>query len=72
MIKMTLDPLFTIRVEKPETALAEAMREMRVWLNNTALEPVEFKIAIAGIAGIAFDVTFRSEADADQFRQAFT
>jgi hypothetical protein len=31
-----------------------------------------FKIAIAGVSGIAFDVTFRSEADASQFEQAFT
>jgi hypothetical protein len=47
------------------------MNEMRTWLDNTRLQPVEFKVAAAGVTGIAFDVTFQSEADASQFEQAF-
>jgi hypothetical protein len=68
---MTLASSLIVRVEKPETALANAMNEMRIWLDHTRLQPVEFKIAIAGDTGIAFDVTFQSEADAAQFEQAF-
>jgi hypothetical protein len=68
---MTLSPPLTVRVEKSETPLADAMNEMRTWLDNTRLQPVEFKIVVAGVAGIAFDVTFRSEAEAAQFQQAF-
>jgi len=68
---MTLDPPFTVRVKKPESELASAMNEMRTWLDNTRLQPIEFKIAIAGVTGIAFDVTFQSEAEAAQFEQAF-
>ena len=60
-----------IRIEKPETALANAMNEMRIWLDHTRLQPVGFKIAIAGDTGIAFDVTFQNKADAAQFEQAF-
>jgi len=69
---MTLDPPFTVRIERAETALANAMNEMRTWLDSTRLQPVEFKIAMTGVAGIAFDVTFQTEADASQFEQAFT
>jgi hypothetical protein len=68
---MTLSPPLTVRIEKPETSLADAMNEMQTWLGNTRLQPVEFKIVIAGLSGIAFDVTFRSEAEAAQFAQAF-
>jgi len=41
---MALDPPFTIRVEKPETALAEPMNEMRAWLDEHGFQPIEFKI----------------------------
>jgi hypothetical protein len=68
---MTLSSPFTVHIEKPETALADAMNEMRTWLDNTRLQPVGFKIAIDGVTGIAFDVKFRSEAEASQFEQAF-
>ena len=68
---MTLSPSMTVRLEKSETPLAAAMNEMRTWLDNTLLQPVEFKIVVADPAGIAFDVTFRSEAEAAQFQQAF-
>jgi hypothetical protein len=70
-IEMTLNPLLAVRVEKPETALADAMNEMRTWLDNTPLQPVGFKVVVAGVTGIAFDVMFRSEAEAAQFKQAF-
>jgi hypothetical protein len=62
---------FTIRVEKPAATLANAMAEMRAWLDNTALKPVDFKIAAAGNANIAFDVTFRTSTEARQFERAF-
>jgi hypothetical protein len=70
--RMTLGPLLTVRVERPKTALAHAMTEMRTWLDSTRLQPVSFKVAITGDAGIALDVTFRSKAEASQFEQAFT
>ena len=55
---------FTIRIEKPEAALAETMNEMRSWLDKHQVEPVEFKIAMTGFPGIAFDVQFKNEEEA--------
>ena len=69
---MAPDPPFTVHVEKPKTALVDAMMEMRTWLDHTALEPVEFKIVATAFALIAFDVTFQTEGDARRFEQAFS
>jgi hypothetical protein len=41
---MALDPPFTIRIEKPETALAETMAEMTIWLNKHRVKPVELRL----------------------------
>jgi hypothetical protein len=68
---MALGPRFTIRVEKPEAALAEIMNEMRTWLDKNGVRPVEFKIVMTGMPGIAFDVQFRSEDEAALFEQVF-
>ena len=69
---MALNPPFTIRVEKPEVALAETMAEMRTWLDKHGVRPVEFKIAMTGVPGIAFDLQFRSEDEAVLFERVFT
>jgi hypothetical protein len=69
---MALNPPFTIRIEKPETALADAMAEMRIWLDKHRVQPVEFKIAMTGFPGIAFDIRFRSEDEARLFERQFS
>jgi hypothetical protein len=66
-----LDSPFTIRIEKPEVALAETMAEMRNWLDKHRVLPVAFKIAMTGLPGIAFDVQFRSEDEAVLFERVF-
>jgi hypothetical protein len=68
---MALDPV-TIRIKKPEAALAETMAEMRAWFDKHRVEPVEFKIAMSGMPDIAFDVQFRSEDEAALFERIFT
>jgi hypothetical protein len=69
---MTLGPRFSVHVEKPVAALADALRDMRTWLDHTALEPIEFKVAVAGVTSrIAFDVTFGTAVAASRFEQAF-
>jgi hypothetical protein len=68
---MALGPPFTIRVEKPEIALAETMNDMWTWLDKHGFQPIEFKIAMAGMPVIAFDVQFRSEDEAVLFAQVF-
>jgi hypothetical protein len=67
---MALDPPFTIR-EKPETALADAMAEMREWLDKHRVQPLAFKIAMKELPGIAFDIQFRSEDEAHLFERQF-
>jgi hypothetical protein len=68
---MALNPRFTIRVEKPETALAQTMGLMRIWLDRHQVQPINFTIAMTGVPGIAFDVQFRSRDEAVLFAQAF-
>jgi hypothetical protein len=69
---VALNPAFTIRIEKPEVALAETMNAMRSWLDKHRVQPVEFKIAMTGTPGIAFDIQFRSEDEAVLFERVFT
>jgi hypothetical protein len=69
---MALDPLFTIRIEKPETALADTMTEITTWLDMHRIKPVAFKIAMTGFPGIAFDIQFHSEGEAHLFERQFT
>ena len=68
---MERDPAFTIRIEKPKTAFAETMNEMRTWLDEHRFQPIEFKIAMTGMPIIAFDVQFRSEDEAVLFERVF-
>jgi hypothetical protein len=68
---MTLNPPFTVRVEKHETMLADVMNEMLAWLDDHLLKPVEFKIAMTGVPGIAFDIRFQREEEARLFERAF-
>ena len=69
---MALDPPFTIRIEKPETALADTMAEITTWLDMHRVQPVLFKIAMTGFPGIAFDIQFHSEGEAHLFERQFT
>jgi hypothetical protein len=69
--QMALKSPFTIRIEKPEAALAATMNEMRSWLDKHRVQPVEFKIAMTGMPGVAFDIQFRSEDEAVLFERVF-
>jgi hypothetical protein len=70
---MALNPPFTVRIEKPDTSLADAMSEMREWLDHHQVKPVEFKIALAmtGVSGIVFDIRFQREEEAIRFERVF-
>jgi hypothetical protein len=68
---MALTGTFTVRVQKPGAMLAEAMSEMRVWLDHHRIELVDFGIAETSVAGTAFDLRFRREAEARLCSMAF-
>src|SRR3954462_14637530 len=63
--------LFIVHVQKPEPELAEAMGDMRVWLAPHQIDLVDFKVAQTRMPGIAFELRFRSEMDANLFEQTF-
>ena len=47
------------------------MNEMRAWLDEHRVQPMDFKIAMTGFPGIAFDLRFRSEEEAVLFEKMF-
>jgi len=62
---------FTVRVQKPRTMLAEAMSEMRIWLDHHHIELVNFGIAETSASGTTLDLRFRHEAEAGLCSLAF-
>lgn len=60
-----------MHIERPGTALVDTMNEMRSWLDHAALRPMEFRLAAVGYGSIVFAVTFRDEAEANLFQEAF-
>ena len=69
---MALNTSYIVRVQKPKTMLADAMSEMRVWLDHNQIQLVGFNIAEDRMPGIAFDLRFRREAEASLFERTFT
>jgi hypothetical protein len=53
-----------------EMPLAETMRDIRIWLDNERIEPVEFK-AVVGKLGLGFEISFRDEHEAERFQERF-
>ena len=66
------NPLFTIRLEPPATIMFwPLMNDVRSWLDSNKIEVAGFK-SIQGSAGTGFEISFRSQVDADHFRLAFS
>ena len=51
--------------------LGDTMNNIRTWLDSEKIEPVEFKTVVSQ-AGIGFEISFRSEQEAERFQQRFT
>lgn len=68
---MTLKSPFSVRIERPKASLGDAMSEVRAWLDNHKIQPVEFRSepSVSGVA--AFEVKFSREDQARLFEQAF-
>jgi hypothetical protein len=65
-------PETTIRIEKPEAALAETMAAIRSWLDQHRIAAIRFKIErTALLPNIAFDIQFRSADEAVLFERVF-
>jgi hypothetical protein len=50
--------------------LGKTMNDIRTWLDAEKIQPVEFK-TIVSHAGIGFEISFRSEQEAERFQQRF-
>ena len=69
---MALNTPFMVRVQKPGPRLAEAMGDMRVWLDHHQIELVDFNITQTRTPGIVCALRFRREAEASLFERTFT
>jgi hypothetical protein len=54
----------------PGSWLGKAMNEIRIWLDGEIIQPTAFK-TVVGSAGLGFEISFKSEWEAQQFQRRF-
>jgi len=69
---MTQNSSFSVRLERSQNTFGKAMNEIRAWLDNHKIQPVEFKSDAGGSGDVAFAIRFAHEEAARLFEQAFT
>lgn len=68
---MALLNLVAARAEAREMPpFVRTIQEIRSWLDAEGIEPVHFK-TVVGKAGLAFEISFRGERDAQRFQERF-
>jgi len=60
-----------VEVRRRNAELADAMAQMRTWLDNHAIEPVLFEIGFLPGREMRFRVQFRKERDSAMFATSF-
>jgi len=60
-----------VEVRRHNAELADAMAQMRTWLDNHAIEPVLFEIGFLPGRETGFRLQFRKEGDAAMFATSF-
>jgi hypothetical protein len=60
-----------VEVRRRNAELADAMAQMRTWLDNHAIEPVLFEIGFLPGPETRFRLQFRKERDAAMFATSF-
>src|ERR1051325_11158510 len=63
--------MYIIEVRRRNAELADAMAQMRTWLDNQAIEPVLFEIGFLPCRETRFRVQFRKRGDAVMFAASF-
>jgi hypothetical protein len=53
-----------------DTAFAETMKDIRIWLDSERIQPAEFKVVV-GRAGLGFEISFNDESEAERFQERF-
>jgi hypothetical protein len=65
------DPPFIVLLETPlGTPFGKTMHEIRSWLDHRKIHPADFRPSITHV-GAGFKISFRSEGEAELFRQEF-
>ena len=62
---------FSVRIEKPTDVFGPLMNDIRAWLDNNKIEPIECKTTSLPDAAIAIDIRFAKQGEADLFQHAF-
>jgi len=60
-----------VEVRRHNAELADAMAQMRTWLDNQAIEPVLFEIGFLPGRETRFRLQFKKERDAAMFATSF-
>jgi hypothetical protein len=68
---MTLKSPRIVSIENPGASIADAMSNLRIWLDDNKIEPVEFRMISPDAAGFTFEIQFRSEDEALLFESKF-
>jgi hypothetical protein len=51
--------------------LGSTITEIREWLDDEKIEPVDFK-TLVGAMGIGFEISFKTEGEAERFQERFS
>ena len=51
--------------------LGKTMNDIRAWLDAEGIQPTDFKTVVAR-GGIGFEISFKSEHEAQHFRERFS
>jgi hypothetical protein len=63
-------PVVVRRGNQPNTPLGDTLAEIRRWLDSERIEPAMFKTVVHP-RGLGFEMSFKSETEADRFRRQF-
>jgi hypothetical protein len=69
---MTLKSSLSVRVERPGKALGDAMKEIRLWLDDHKIQPRDFRSDSSVPGAGVFEIRFNREDEARLFERAFT
>lgn len=62
---------FTVRVDVPlGSSFGVTMNQVRSWLDSTKIQTTNFR-PVSAAHGVAFELTFGSEQDAQRFKEYF-
>ena len=68
---MYLKSPLSVRVETLDRAFGIAMKEIRIWLDERRIQPVDFRPDPAAPGAVAFEIAFHQEYEARLFEEAF-